>query len=665
MTKKEIALDLIKKGYLIFQVQKDNKQPFGTTAPNGCKDATIDSKIVSTWFKNYPDQNIGIKCSNILVIDVDIKEKSNGFRALKYIESELGELNAPTIETPSGGLHFYFKRPEGVQIIGRTKVPYKGYVTPIDIRIGNQYVLSPGSSVKGKSYNGELPPVDELPEIPRRWLEEFIPKKDSIPKAAELPPIQIPEKAGNLIDRCKKYLDSLPPAISGQNGHSTMLWACRVVLKGFCLSGDIAKSLILSYNSRCQPPFNQREIAHKIEQAQKADFELPDGWLLKSDSDNAPDSQDGGYLPEFLERATSNKQSKIEPKSSEIQTVEEDKEQSSEKIDLYQLYPVPADEFVKVEIKRPDYIIYPFFRENETALIYAQRGVGKTWFALTLAAGISQGRWLFGAPFWYCTKARKVLYLDGEMAAPDLQERLISIRGNNPNLIIENPEFGKRSNSLDLFDDRCQAAVIKLAIDMQIEVIVIDNLATLYHCPKPNDSESWRQYDKFIIECRRLGIALIIIDHCGKNFDNGAAGSYAKQNIVNHCIELEQLEEMEGEGCRFLVNFSKSRSCYGSSIQSLLLACIDGNLRVVKRERKSTKDSADESPASVPESKPEKVQKRKEKGELNCNSKIGRKTTKIQQAIQLLEDGKSRQEIFDMGISYATITRAAKAIENF
>ena len=139
--------------------------------------------------------------------------------------------------------------------------------------------------------------------------------------------------------------------------------------------------------------------------------------------------------------------------------------------------------------------------------------------------------------------------------------------------------------------------IIDYAIKHKIEVIVVDNLATLYHCPKPNDSENWRQYDKFILDCRRNGIATILIDHCGKNNDSGAAGSYAKQNIVNHCIQLDAEAAAGGEGARFWVNFQKSRSCYGTAILPMLLSVRDGKVRhVLRGDHAAEPDEPDDIP---------------------------------------------------------------------
>jgi len=64
-------------------------------------------------------------------------------------------------------------------------------------------------------------------------------------------------------------LQKVEPAVSGQGGHNKLFYACCGVLRKFGLSLDQAWPLLLEYNSRCQPPFSERELLHKAEDALK------------------------------------------------------------------------------------------------------------------------------------------------------------------------------------------------------------------------------------------------------------------------------------------------------------------------------------------------------------------------------------------------------------
>jgi hypothetical protein len=71
---------------------------------------------------------------------------------------------------------------------------------------------------------------------------------------------------GNLLDRARAYVAKCPPAISGAGGHDqTFAVACALVKFG--LSPADAWRLLLEYNGRCVPPWTERELQHKLQDA--------------------------------------------------------------------------------------------------------------------------------------------------------------------------------------------------------------------------------------------------------------------------------------------------------------------------------------------------------------------------------------------------------------
>lgn len=81
------------------------------------------------------------------------------------------------------------------------------------------------------------------------------------------------------VERAKRYLDKMEPAISGSKGHDACIRAaCKMVL-GFDLDTETAFSLLSNgYNSRCQPPWSEKELRHKVESADS--FTTERGYLL-------------------------------------------------------------------------------------------------------------------------------------------------------------------------------------------------------------------------------------------------------------------------------------------------------------------------------------------------------------------------------------------------
>jgi KaiC/GvpD/RAD55 family RecA-like ATPase len=83
--------------------------------------------------------------------------------------------------------------------------------------------------------------------------------------------------ASAVIDRARAYVATMPISVSGQHGHDAAFKvACRLVL-GFALSPEEAYGAFVEWNSKCQPPWSEREIRHKLKQADSQPGER--GWL--------------------------------------------------------------------------------------------------------------------------------------------------------------------------------------------------------------------------------------------------------------------------------------------------------------------------------------------------------------------------------------------------
>lgn len=73
----------------------------------------------------------------------------------------------------------------------------------------------------------------------------------------------------SVIDRARKYLAKLPPAVSGQGGHNAAFHAACVLVLGFGLPQDAALGVLSEWNQLCQPPWSERELIHKIGDASR------------------------------------------------------------------------------------------------------------------------------------------------------------------------------------------------------------------------------------------------------------------------------------------------------------------------------------------------------------------------------------------------------------
>jgi len=83
-----------------------------------------------------------------------------------------------------------------------------------------------------------------------------------------------------VLRRAAAYLDAMPPAISGQGGHNRTYASATAMVHGFGLDAGAALALLLErYNPRCEPPWSERDLRHKVEDAASKPHAKAFGWL--------------------------------------------------------------------------------------------------------------------------------------------------------------------------------------------------------------------------------------------------------------------------------------------------------------------------------------------------------------------------------------------------
>ena len=83
-------------------------------------------------------------------------------------------------------------------------------------------------------------------------------------------------------DRARAYLAQFPGAIQGQGGDHHTYKACCVLVNDFGLSEVEAWSIILEWNCRCVPPWNESDLRGKLRSALQCQHPSPRGNKLES-----------------------------------------------------------------------------------------------------------------------------------------------------------------------------------------------------------------------------------------------------------------------------------------------------------------------------------------------------------------------------------------------
>ena len=92
------------------------------------------------------------------------------------------------------------------------------------------------------------------------------------------------------------------------------------------------------------------------------------------------------------------------------------------------------EEILTIEVPERTFLLEPWLPSQGLAMIYAERGVGKTWFALGGALAVASGKKFM---VWNAPHPRGVLYIDGEMPLAMLKERIkfwLTAMAMNPQL---------------------------------------------------------------------------------------------------------------------------------------------------------------------------------------------------------------------------------------
>jgi KaiC/GvpD/RAD55 family RecA-like ATPase len=236
------------------------------------------------------------------------------------------------------------------------------------------------------------------------------------------------------------------------------------------------------------------------------------------------------------------------------------------------------DELLATQFPDRQYLLWPWLREQESCMVYAAAGVGKSLFALSAAIAVA-GRgsflgWNVGAKTndgdW------RVLYVDGEMHITDIQERARLLLDAVPD--IDRSKVGANLSFLARQHQEPEAGfpsitetdgtgfILKTVREAPFDLIVLDNFSTLGQVEDENAASSFNSIQSFLMALKTDGVATVLVHHSGKERKDGGGdfrGSSKLAATFETIIKLERLRESkqaEYREAQFHVRWDKVRA---------------------------------------------------------------------------------------------------------
>ena len=181
----DLALSMLSYGFSLVPVHKPIKGQCSCGKPNCPSPAKhpypskwqeVTSKqpeAIKAWWQAFKSPNAGVvtgKASGVVVLDID--PRHGGMDTLDDLQVRHGKLpESATVETGSGGFHYYFRDPSGLK--NGTNIGGKG----VDFRGDNGFVVAPGSQhASGRDYDWydeQTPDSVGFAPLPR-WIYDLV-----------------------------------------------------------------------------------------------------------------------------------------------------------------------------------------------------------------------------------------------------------------------------------------------------------------------------------------------------------------------------------------------------------------------------------------------------------------------------------------------------------
>jgi len=236
-------------------------------------------------------------------------------------------------------------------------------------------------------------------------------------------------------------------------------------------------------------------------------------------------------------------------------TVKDDQNTDTPKVKPQGLKTLTLNKFIEREYPPINYYMYPIISNECLGMIFALPGKGKTLFALELAWRCSQGLDFMHWKFNDLVKPPPVLYVEGEMSAKQVQDRVTSMvdRDNGiKDFDLDNFHIAVLKEQPDENYQKLKTPEGRLNVQNSADeifrmtgrkpIIFLDNVRFLMGNFNEKEGQDWIDFVLWLATLRAKGYSTYFLHHAVNTGEKASGSGYQDSNLdVN--IKLSQPDE--------------------------------------------------------------------------------------------------------------------------
>lgn len=535
-------------GWRVAPVRVESKVPAISDWVNAASSHASD---INRWWVGQP-MGLGVcivtgRQSGLWVLDVDVADGKPGKDTLRSLMAEHDCQRLPetvVAVTPSGGLHYYFTYPEDAEVHNSAS---NRLGAGLDVRgEGGQVNAAPTMRAQGSYRWAPLrgPYDTEVAPAPA-WLLEMV--------VDEAPPTSSPQPDLRQVADFNRYLREDPPECMVRF-NSTTTWGGILGDDGWSL--DHVDGQGVEYWIR--PGKSERDgtsatvgYAGNVDMLYVFTTSIPwlpaergyDRWgyMVHRDFGGAFDraareysrsvpALSGAFVPPIV--PGDGLDDDLVPDSANVSGTSRYAELE---IDF-----APGGSFWNVDIDATDFLIEPLILRARGHALYASAKVGKSYVVLEALAGAcipNHQSWIEPPK-----QPISIVYLDYEMTESDLRERLegFGYTKDDDYSRFHYIPAGALGADLDTYEGGQE--LVAQAVAWRADLVVVDTLSRAIR-GEENAADTLRDFYRYTgMPLKGNHIAVLRLDHAGKDRDRGQRGTSGKNDDVDVVWRLERTD---------------------------------------------------------------------------------------------------------------------------